>query len=308
MPGPGAAAAAPEAEREVARHTKVLRERAAAAAALIERDGAIGRSRLRAGVGKRVGGETRLASAGQPGSMPAPRRLAREFGSGNDDASATPLSHSDVDVPFGMDRDPERGTRPRRERASSGGGPGGGARGVASRARRGEFFENEKNAFPLPGGLETPGGADRAAATPVAAADSAGGSTWLPHGDGLETPAVARTRVAATPVASRGVNTRDRLPLRRATSRVPGSATTVAATPIGAARRVAETPAATARAKQEKQEKQVTGRKTSEARVSASKRRAGSAKPGLASFGAMVREGRELAETERGGGAKRARR
>jgi hypothetical protein len=42
------------------------------------------------------------------------------------------------------------------------------------------------------------------------------------------------------------------------------------------------------------------------------KRRAGSnkpkPKPGLASFGAMVREGRELAETERGGGAKRARR
>ena len=82
----------------------------------------------------------------------------------------------------------------------------------------------------------------------------------------------------------------------------------MAATPIGAARRVAETPAATARAKQEKQEKQVTGGKTSEARVSASKCRAGSAKPGLASFGAMVREGRELAETERGGGAKRARR
>ena len=133
----------------------------------------------------------------------------------------------------------------------------------------------------------------------------------VPHGDGLETPAVARTRVAATPVASRGVTTRDRLPLRRATSRVPGSATTTAATPIGAARRVAETPAATTRAKQEnqeKQEKQVTGGKTSEARVSASKRRAGSGKAGLASFGAMVREGRELAETERGGGAKRARR
>ena len=311
MPDPTRAAAerAREAEREVARHTKVLRERAAAAAALIERDGAIGRSRLRAGVGKRVGGETRLASAGQPGSMPAPRRLAREFGSGNDDASATPLSHSDVDVSFGMDRDPERGTRPRRERASSGGGPGGGARGVASRARRGEFFENEKNAFPLPGGLETPAVArTRAAATPVAArgVNARVGSTWLPHGDGLETPAVARTRVAATPVAARGVNTRDRLPLRRATSRVPGSATTTAATPI--VRRVAETPAATARAKQEKQEKQVTGRKTSEARVSASKRRAGSGKPGLASFGAMVREGRELAETERGGGAKRARR
>ena len=314
MPDPTRAAAerAREAEREVARHTKVLRERAAAAAALIERDGAIGRSRLRAGVGKRVGGETRLASAGQPGSMPAPRRLAREFGSGNDDASATPLSHSDVDVSFGMDRDPERGTRPRRERASSGGGPGGGARGAASRARRGEFCENEKNAFPLPGGLETPAVArTRAAATPVAArgVNARGGSTWLPHGDGLETPAVARTRVAATPVAARGVNTRDRLPLRRATSRVPGSATTTAATPI--VRRVAETPAATARAKretQEKQEKQVTGRKTSEARVSASKRRAGSGKPGLASFGAMVREGRELAETERGGGAKRARR
>ena len=309
MPDPTrAAASARAAERELARNTKILRERAAAAAALLERDGAIGRSRLRAGVGKRVGGETRLASAGQPGSMPAPRRLAREFGSGNDDASATPLSHSDVDVPFGMDRDPERGTRPRRERASSGGGPGGGARG-GLRARGAANFRKRKNAFPLPGGLETPAVArTRAAATPVAArgVNARVGSTWLPHGDGLETPAVARTRVAATPVAARGVNTRDRLPLRRATSRVPGSATTTAATPI--VRRVAETPAATARAKQEKQEKQVTGRKTSEARVSASKRRAGSGKPGLASFGAMVRLGRELAETERGGGAKRARR
>ena len=178
MPDPtrrAAAERAREAEREVARHTKVLRERAAAAAALIERDGAIGRSRLRAGVGKRVGGETRLASAGQPGSMPAPRRLAREFGSGNDDASATPLSHSDVcpvrDGSGSRTRHaPETraclvGRWARRRRAR---------RGLARAARR--IFGDEKNAFPLPGGLET--------------------------------PAVARTRAAATPVAARGVNAR----------------------------------------------------------------------------------------------------
>jgi hypothetical protein len=95
----------------------------------------------------------------------------------------------------------------------------------------------------------------------------------------------------------------------------------VAATPTrDVARRVAETPAANARAivgtagtgVDEKRFRETTSRKTSpnvSKNVSA-KRRAGSnkPKPGLASFGAMVREGRELAETERGGGAKRARR
>jgi hypothetical protein len=98
----------------------------------------------------------------------------------------------------------------------------------------------------------------------------------------------------------------------------------VAATPTrDVASRVAETPAANARAivgtagtgVDEKRFRETTSRKTSPPNVSknvSAKRRAGSnkpkPKPGLASFGAMVREGRELAETERGGGAKRARR
>lgn len=257
MPDPARAAAerAREAEREAERRTKSMRERAAASAALIERDGAIGRSRLRDG-GKRA---ARLASAalGQPGSMPAPRRLAREFGSGNDDV------------------------------------------------------------------LETPARADAGAAVPGGrSVDGRFGSTaWAPRGGGLETPAVARTRVAATPVAARGVNGVNGLSLRRGARVLPESATVVAATPTGIiASRVAETPAVvTARAivgtagigVDEKRFRETT-RKTSpnvSKNVSA-KRRAGSnkPKPGLASFGAMVREGRELAETERGGGAKRARR
>ena len=245
MPDPTRAAAerAREAERELARHTKILRERAAAAAALIERDGAIGRSRLRAGVGKRVGGETRPASAGQPGSMPAPRRLAREFGSGNDDARRrlcpTPMSRSGwIGIPNEARARDESAcveTRPAVGPAA--------AREAPSRARGAANQSATKNAFPLPGGLETPAVARTRAARAVAArgVHARGGSTWLPHGDGLVTPAVARTRVAATPVASRGVNTRDRLP-SPSDARVPGSATTVAATPIGAARRVAETP------------------------------------------------------------------
>ena len=263
MPDPARAAAerAREAEREAERRTKSMRERAAASAALIERDGAIGRSRLRDG-GKRA---ARLASAalGQPGSMPAPRRLAREFGSGNDDV------------------------------------------------------------------LETPARADAGAAVPggrsVDGSTRFGSTAWAPRGGGLETPAVARTRVAATPVAARGVNVNARagLSLRRG-ARVPESATVVAATPIPQiASRVAETPAVvTARAivgtagidvDSKTRFRETTTRKTSpnvSKNVSALglKRRAGSNKPGLASFGAMVREGRELAETERGGGAKRARR
>jgi hypothetical protein len=82
MPDPARRAA--ERQREAAREAeRRAKERAAAAAALIERDGAVGRSRQRDG-GKR---KARVSTA-QPSSdamMPAPRRLAVEFGSGNDE-------------------------------------------------------------------------------------------------------------------------------------------------------------------------------------------------------------------------------
>ena len=68
--------------------------------------------------------------------------------------------------------------------------------------------------------------------------------------------------------------------------------------------RVAETPAAANASRGTATD----GKDAADAPRAAPKRRAGrKARPGLASFGAMVREGRELAETELGGG-KRARR
>ena len=174
MPDPArrtAAERAREAAREAERRAK---ERAAAAAALIERDGAVGRSRLRDG-GKRkarvtthdvfdaIGFTDRVATASaQPSSdamMPAPRRLAVEFGSGNDEREP-----------------PSSETR---------GGSGGGS-AAAGRAAGGDKIppSGTRRRGAAPGGLETPA---RATATTSADGRSVGdrfGSTWLPHGGG----------------------------------------------------------------------------------------------------------------------------
>ena len=295
MPAPAHAAAerAREAAREAERRAS---ERAAASAALIERDGAFGRNRWADGRGgtraARVDPRVSRASAGLPGAMPAPRRLAAEFGSGNDDA-----------------RDPAPGP------ASTGRAPPSSAERRASSRR----VSGGARAFSGPGGFETPARDARAAGSRAGGRAVGGrfGSTWLPLGGGLETPAVARTRVAATPVAA----TRAAAGGARRTPRVPGTATVVAATPargpatraaaaepfppLGAAgTRVAETPAAANASRGTATD----GKDAADAPRAAPKRRAGrKARPGLASFGAMVREGRELAETELGGG-KRARR
>ena len=315
MPDPARAAAgrAREAAREAERRA---RDRAAAAAALIERDGAFGRNRS---ADRRRGGKraARLdpdpsrASADrlQLGAMPAPRRLAVEFGSGNDARETASASYA---------------YRP----PSSDPAARDGARRRASGGQKAFLFSAS-------GGLETPardvqsqkGGAAEPHARGGRSVGGGFGSTWLPLGGGLETPAAARTRVAATPVAAtRAAGAGDRRTPRKT---LPGSATNAAAAtfspaagaastrrehqthrsrePLGAAPvLVAETPAAAVRSSRGAagDGKNLSLKKRSaEARRAPAKRRAGP----VASFGAMVREGRELAETERGGG-KRTRR
>ncbi len=298
MPDPARRAA--ERQREAAREAeRCAKERAAAAEALIERDGAVGRSRLRDG-GKR---KARVSTA-QPSSdamMPAPRRLAVEFGSGNDELP-----------PPSSERRP-RAADPAADPAKN---PPSGTR------RRGAA---------VPGGLETPA---RATTTTSAGGRSVGGrfgSTWLPHGGGLETPAGARTRVAATPVAARGAPATRRAATTVAATPanalpVKSAAVSVSETPRFASRRVAETPAlhtttsphaskarrlknGTVEEKADETDAAVEALAKTKPRLAAKRTlRAGEKKKstGLASFGAMVREGRE--ETEHILGGKRARR
>ena len=299
MPDPARRAA--ERQREAAREAeRRAKERAAAAAALIERDGAVGRSRLRDG-GKRKARVSTARLLSSDAMMPAPRRLAVEFGSGNDELPPPSSERRPraADPAADPAKNPPSGTR---------------RRGAAA-----------------PGGLETPA---RATTTTSAGGRSVGGrfgSTWLPHGGGLETPAGARTRVAATPVAARGAPATRRAATTVAATPanalpVKSAAVSVSETPRFASRRVAETPAlhtttspraskarrlknGTVEEKAEETHAAVEELAETKPRVAAKRTlRAGEKKKstGLASFGAMVREGRE--ETERALGGKRARR
>ena len=216
------------------------------------------------GVGKRVGGETRLASAGQPGSMPAAATRARvrlgERRRLGDASVPTPMSRSGwIGIPNEARARDESGSRP--ETRPPGGGPGGGARGAVSRAAPANQIRR-RNAFPLPGGPETPAVARTRARRRRRGArrSRASGSTWLPHGDGLETPAVARTRVAATPVASRGdaLETGSPSPSDGRASR--GRRRRWRRRRLAPRDASRETPAATARAKQETRNKKTSDR------------------------------------------------
>ena len=183
--------------------------------------------------------------------MPAPRRLAFEFGSGN-----TP-----------------------------GSGEGGNAASTPAPARGVRGLVN------FGGGLETP------ARQPIRNGNAVGklvgetfGRTYLPNLGGLETPAAPKARVKATP---HGKGTGGKGTAGRSSGR--GETMVIAATPFG--ERVKGTP-------MEKLGGSGAGG-ASDVNAAAAKKRKEGKKTGLASFGAMVREGREAEETEMGGGKRR---
>ena len=145
------------------------------------------------------------------------------------------------------------------------------------------------------GGLETP------ARQPIRNGNAVGklvgetfGRTYLPNLGGLETPAAPAARVKATPhgkgAAGKGAGGKGAS--GRSSGR--GESMVIAATPFG--ERVKGTP-------MEKLGGGAGG--ASDVNAAAAKKRKEGKQTGLASFGAMVREGREAEETERGGGKRR---
>jgi hypothetical protein len=138
---------------------------------------------------------------------------------------------------------------------------------------------------PRGGGWDTPAKRRFETISGNPAAADAFGASALPRGGGLETPAAARRGPGggSSAAGTDGVPGNPGVSSRAAAAIVAATGARVPETPLGGAERVAETP--------------------SERLGAASRRRRGVA-GGLASFGRMVREGREMAEKEN----KRARR